>query len=88
MRTLTSAKELVELLVVLDSKGNVPRDDPGFLVVPSSVSGELEDLSGEVLEDSSKVDTSTDSDTGSVSALLEVPADTSNGELKSSLGGA
>ena len=81
-----SAKKLVELLVVLDSKGDVPGDNPGLLVVAGGVSGELEDLSGEVLEDGGEVDTSSDSDAGSVSALLEVTADTSDGELKSSLG--
>ena len=83
-----SAKKLVELLVVLDSKGDVPGDNPGLLVVAGGVSGELEDLSGEVLEDGGEVDTSSDSDAGSVSALLEVTADTSNWELKSSLRGS
>ena len=81
-----SAKKLVELLVVLDGEGDVPGDNPGLLVVAGGVSGELEDLSGEVLEDGGKVDTGSDSDAGSVSALLEVAADTSDGELKSSLG--
>jgi hypothetical protein len=37
------------------------------------------------LEDGGKVDTSSDSDAGSVSALLGVTADTSCGELMSSL---
>ena len=41
-----SAKKLVELLVVLDSKGDVPGDDPRLLVVTGGVPGELEDLSG------------------------------------------
>ena len=50
-----SAKELVELLVVLDGEGDVPRDDPGLLVVAGGVSGELEDLSAEVLKDGSKL---------------------------------
>lgn len=81
-----SAKKLVELLIVLDSKGDVPGDNPGLLVVAGGVSGKLEDLSGEVLEDSGEVDTGSDSDAGSVSSLLEVPSDTGNRELKSSLG--
>ena len=46
-----SAEELVEFLVVLDSKSDVPGDDPGLLVVAGGVPGELEDLGGEVLED-------------------------------------
>ena len=82
-----AAEELVELLVVLHSEGDVPGDDPGLLVVAGSVSGELEDLGAEVLEDGGEVDTGTDSDTAGESSLLEVPADTGDGELKSSLGG-
>ena len=81
-----SAKKLVELLIVLDSKGDVPGGNPGLLVVAGGVSGKFEDLSGEVLEDSSEIDTGSDSDAGSVSSLLEVPSDTGNRELKSSLG--
>ena len=50
-----SAKELVEFLVVLDGEGNVPGDNPGLLVVTGGVSGELENLSAEVLKDSSKL---------------------------------
>ena len=82
-----SAKELVELLIILDGKGDVPGDDAGLLVVAGGVSGELEDLSAEVLEDGGEVDTGSDSDTAGVSSLLQVPADTGDGELKSGLGG-
>ena len=83
-----AAEELVELLVVLDGESDVPGDDPGLLVVAGSVSGELEDLSAEVLEDGGEVDTGADSDPGCVPTLLEVAADTGNGELKPGLGGA
>jgi hypothetical protein len=65
----------------------VPGDDPGLLVVAGGVSSEFEDLSGEVLEHGCKVDSGADSDTLGVPSLLEVTADTSNWELKSSLGG-
>ena len=34
----------------------VPRDDPGLLVVPGCVPGQLEDLGSEVLHDGGKVD--------------------------------
>ena len=77
-----SAKKLVELLVVFDGKGEVPGDDPGLLVVAGGISSELEDLSGEVLEDGSEVDTSGGGYTVGVSSLLDVPPDTSDGELK------
>ena len=34
----------------------MPRDDPGLLVVPGCVPGQLEDLGSEVLHDGGKVD--------------------------------
>ena len=53
-----SAQKLVELLVVLNSKGDVAGGDPALLVVPGGVTGKLEDLSAQVLEDGGEVDTS------------------------------
>jgi hypothetical protein len=41
-------EKLVELLVVSDGELEVSRDDSRLLVVPGSVTGELEDLGGEV----------------------------------------
>ena len=81
-----SAQKLVELLVVLDGKGDVPGDDAGLLVVAGGVSGELKDLGAKVLKDGGHVDTGSHTDTGSVSSLLKVACQTGNGELKSSLG--
>merc|ERR1719235_1522939 len=57
-------EELAQLLVVPDGELDVPWDDPGLLVVPGGVSGQLEDLSGEVLHDGSEVDGGTGSDPG------------------------
>ena len=65
-----AAEELVELLVVLDGEGDVAGDDAALLVVAGGVAGELEDLGAEVLEDGGEVDTSADTDTGGVAALL------------------
>jgi hypothetical protein len=42
------AEELVELFVVSDGELKVSRDDSGLFVVPGGVSGELEDLGGEI----------------------------------------
>ena len=53
-----SAQKLVELLVVLNSKGDVAGDDPALLVVPGGVTGKLEDLGTQVLKDGGEVDTS------------------------------
>ena len=43
------------LLVVSDSKLQVPRHDTLLLVITSSITSQLENLSSEVLEDSSEV---------------------------------
>ena len=83
-----SAKELVELLVVLDRKGDVTGDDTGLLVVTGGVAGELKDLGTEVLEDGGEVDGGTGTHAGGVLALTEVTADTADGELQASLGAA
>jgi len=80
-----SSKKLVQLLIVLDGKRDVPGHDTTLLVITSGVSSKLEDLSTEVLENSSEVDGSSSSDTGSVLSLPEVSSDTSDGELKSCL---
>ena len=54
-------QQLVQLLVVPDRQLEVPRDDPGLLVVPRSISSELEDLGGQVLHDGGHVDWGTSS---------------------------
>eukprot|EP00954_Amorphochlora_amoebiformis_P009034 704021-Amorphochlora_amoeboformis.AAC.1 len=61
-----TTKKLVELLIVADGKLNVARDDTGALVIAGGVSGKLEDLSGEVLKNSSEVDGGTTSNTSGV----------------------
>ncbi len=80
------SQKLVELLVVSDGQLDVAGNNAGLLVVASGVSGELEDLGGEVLEDGGKVHGGTSSNTSSESSSLEEAADTTDGELKSSLG--
>lgn len=83
-----TTQELVELLVVSDGELEVTGDDTGLLVVTSGVSGQLEDLSGEVLEDGSQVDWGTSTNSLGVVAVLEVTVDTSDWELETSLGGS
>ena len=78
--------QLVELLVVPDGELDVAGHDPGLLVVLGGVSGELEDLSGEVLKDGSEVHGGTCADSLGEAALLEEAGDSANGELESSLG--
>ena len=82
-----SLEELVELFVVLDGKEDVSGDDSTSLVVLGGVTGELEDLSGKVLKDGSKIDGGSGSDSLGVSSLLEESGDSSDGELESSSDG-
>ena len=82
-----SSKQLVELLIVLHGKGDVTGHDTSLLVVTGGIAGKLKNLGTEVLEDGGKVDGSAGTHTGGVLALTEVTADTTDGELQSSLGG-
>ena len=78
-----SGQELVQLLVIPDGKLEVTGDDPGLLVVTGSVTGQLEDLSSEVLHDGGQVDGGTSTNTGGIVSLAEETVNTSNGELES-----
>ena len=44
-------QQIVQLLVVPQRQLEVPRDDPGLLVVPGSVAGQLKDLGSEAVVD-------------------------------------
>lgn len=76
----------VELLVVADGELDVTGDDSGLLVVLGGVSGELENLSGEVFEDGGEVHGGTSTDALSVAASLHEAGDSADWELESSLG--
>ena len=80
------AEKLVQFLVVSDSKLDVSWDNSGLLVVTGGVTGKLKDLSSQVLKDGSEVHRGTSTDTGSVLTLLQESTDSSDRELKSSLG--
>ena len=78
--------ESVELFIVADGELDVTGHNSGLLVVLGGVTGELEDLSCEVLKDGGEVHWGTGTDTLSVSALLQETGESSDWELKSSLG--
>lgn len=82
LRDGDAAEQLVELLVVPDRELEVARVDPGLLVVPGRVPGELEDLGREVLEDRREVHRSAGADPLAVRAGLEVPVDPADRELE------
>src|SRR5690242_13033780 len=73
------SEQLVQLLVVADGELQVAGNDTGLLVVASGVTGQLEDLSGQVLEDGSEVDGGTSTDTLGIVTLAEVTVDTTDG---------
>ena len=80
-------KESVELLVVSDGELDVSGDDSGLLGVLSGVTGELENLSSEVLKDGGKVDGGTSTNSGSRSVLLQESSNSTNGELETGSSG-
>ena len=51
----------------------MPGDDPGLLVVPGSVAGELEDLGREILHDGGQVDRGSSANPLGVVSLAEQP---------------
>ncbi|KAK2900228.1 hypothetical protein Q8A73_013357 [Channa argus] len=82
-----SAQQLVELLVVAHSQLQVTGDDPGLLVVAGSVSSQLQDLSGQILQHSRQVDGSSGTDSLGVVAFAQQSVYTADWELESSTGG-
>ena len=78
-------QKLVQLLIVADGELQVTRDDTLLLVIARSVTGQLENLSSEVFEDSGEVDGCAGTDTSGVVAVLEETVDTTDGELETGL---
>ena len=81
-------EKLVQLLVITDGELEMSGDDSGLLVVTGSVASQLEDLSSEVLKDSSQVDGGTSTHALSVVAFAQETVDTSNGELETRAAGS
>merc|ERR1740139_89945 len=69
-----TSHKLGELVVVTDSELDVTGDDSGSLLLTSAVSGELEDLSCEVLKDGCEVDGGTGTDSLGEAASTELTA--------------
>ena len=86
LRDGDSSEELVQLLIVADGELDVTRDYPGPLVVLGGVSGEFEELRGEVLEGGGHVDRSTRADTLGETSLTKVSSHAANGELETCFG--
>ena len=72
-----ATEQAVQLLVVADGELNVARDNARALVVAGGVSGQLENLGRQVLEDGGQVHGGTGSDAVGVASLAQVAVDTS-----------
>ena len=77
------SEKSVEVRVLLDGKVDASWDDSALLHLLGGVAGELEDLSGEVLEDGSEVDGGTVTDSLGESSFLEESGDSSDREVES-----
>jgi hypothetical protein len=79
----SSLDESVELLITSNSELEVSGCDSFHLKILAGVSGELEDLSCQVLEDSCSVDGRSGSNSAvSANSTLQESVNSSNGELK------
>lgn len=74
------SEKLVQLLVISDGELKMTGNDTGLLVVASSVTGKLENLGGEILEDGSEIDGSTSTNSLGVVAFPQESVDTTDGE--------
>lgn len=82
------AEQLVQLLIVSDGELQMSGNNTTLLVVSGGVTGQLENLDGEVLEDGSEVDGGTSTDSLGVVSLSQESVDSTNGEGKIGLGGS
>ncbi len=81
------SKKSVEFLIISDGQLKVAGYDSALLVITSSVTGQLENFSTEVLQYSTEVHWGTGTDALGVASILQVSANTTNRELQTSLGG-
>ena len=80
-----TVEDLGQLVVIEDGQLEVPRDDPGLLIVPGSVAGQLKDLGSEILQDGGHVDTGALLGPLGVVALLQQLVAARHGELEAGL---
>ena len=81
-------EKLVQLLVITDGELKMTGDDSRLLVVTGGVASQLEDLSGEVLEDGRQVDGRSGANSRGVVSFPQESVHTSHRELESSPAGA
>merc|ERR1719347_1384799 len=77
-----TSQQLVKFFIVTDGKLQMPRDYSRLLVVSSSITGQLQHFSSQVLHDRSKVHGGASSNSLRVVSFAEQPVDSSDGELE------
>ena len=82
LRDSHTGEQFVQLFVISDGQLKVTGNDSCLLVVTSSVSSQLKDLSAQILKHSSQVHWSTSTNTLSIVAFPKKTVDTTNRELK------
>merc|ERR1719430_2829382 len=83
-----TSKQLVQLLVVPDGKLQMPRNDARLLVVPGSVTSQLQDLCSQILHHRCHVNGCTSSNSLGIVSLPEQSMNPAHWELKSCPTGA
>ena len=78
-----TGQQLVQFLVVSDGKLKMSGDDSGLLVVSGCVTGQLENLSGQVLKYCGQVHGGPSAHTFGIISLSQKPVNTTDGELQS-----
>merc|ERR1719365_522439 len=79
-----SSKKLVQLLVVPDSKLQMPWDDARLLIVSGSIASQLQDLSSQIFHDSGHINWRTGAHPLGIITLPQQPVDPAHGKLKTS----
>ena len=85
---LDLGEELVEFIIVADSKLNMSRGDRLLLVLVGAVTRQIEDLHREVLKCCCEEDSATDSNSCCISALFQLSVASADWEDDSSSGGS
>lgn len=86
LRDGDSGEKFVQFLVIPDSQLEVSWNDSSLLVVTGSIASQFQNLSSQVLEDSSQVDWSTSTDSFGIVTLPHQTVDSTDGELESCTG--
>merc|ERR1719153_2097014 len=83
-----SRQEIIQFLIVSDRQLEMSRNDPGFLVVTSSITSEFQNFSSKILHNRGQINGSASSNSFGIITLAQESMNTSNWKLKSSSRGS